>query len=128
MVLCDCHLTVAEAGRLTDPERIVFLIKEPSHLVDDYCNRPDHQGFSRFLHSVTDVERAKTACNETLKRLNEKRIAAIRDSEYFWLERTENSTVEQTVNAVARHFGLEKGAVVDICKGGQRYRAGGAAD
>ena len=107
-VLCDCHLTVEEAGRLTDPERIVFLIKDPGQLVDDYCNRPDHQGFSRFLHSATDVEKAKATCNETLKRLNEKRIAAIRDSGYFWLERTAESTVAETVNAVARHFGLMK--------------------
>ena len=108
VVLCDCHLTVEEARRLTDPDRIVFLIKDPDHLVEDYCNRPDHQGFSRFLHSATDVEKAKATCNETLKRLNEKRIAAIRDSEFFWLERTADSTVGQTVNAVARHFGLMK--------------------
>ena len=77
-------------------------------MVDDYCNRPDHQGFSRFLHSATDVDKAKATCNETLKRLNEKRITAIRDSGFFWLERTEDSTVGQTVNAVARHFGLMK--------------------
>ena len=108
VVLCDCHLTVEEARRLTDPDRIVFLIKDPDHLVEDYCNRPDHQGFSRFLHSATDVEKAKATCNETLKRLNEKRIAAIRDSEFFWLERTADATVGQTVNAVARHFGLMK--------------------
>lgn len=111
IVLCDCHLTAEEARRLTDPSRIVFLIKDPSHLVEDYCNRPDHQGFSRFLHSATDVEKAKATCNETLKRLNEKRIAAIRDSEFFCLERGENDTVSQTVNAVARHFGLMKPAL-----------------
>lgn len=106
IVLCDCHLTVEEARRLTDPERIVFLIKEPGHLVDDYCDRPDHQGFSRFIHSATHVEKAKATCNETLKRLNEKRIAAIRSSEFFWLERRADSTVSDTVNGVARHFGL----------------------
>lgn len=106
IVLCDCHLTVEEARRLTEPSRIVFLIREPGHLVEDYCDRPDHQGFSRFLHSATDVEKAKATCNETLRRLNEKRIAAIRDSEYFWLERAEDSTVSGTVNRVARHFGL----------------------
>ena len=106
IVLCDCHLTVEEAEKLTDPSRIVFLIKDPSNLVDDYCNRPDHQGFSNFIHSASDVEKAKTVCNETLRRLNEKRISAIKNSDYFWLERTETSTVEQAVSAVARHFGL----------------------
>lgn len=106
IVLCDCHLTVAEAQRLTDPSRILFLIKDPTHLVDDYCNRPDHQGFSRFIHSATHVEKAKATCNETLRRLNEKRIAAIKSSEYRWIERTANSTVEQTLRLVEEHFGL----------------------
>ena len=108
IVLCDCHLTVEEANKLTDPSRIVFLLKDPSNLVDDYCNRPDHQGFSNFLHSASDVKKAKDVCNETLRRLNEKRISAIKNSDYFWLERTETSTVAQTVNAVAQHFGLSK--------------------
>lgn len=108
IVLCDCHLTVEEANKLTDPSRIVFLLKDPSNLVDDYCNRPDHQGFSNFIHGASDVEKAKAVCNETLRRLNEKRISVIKHSDYFWLERTEASTVEQTVNAVAQHFGLPK--------------------
>lgn len=116
IVLCDCHLTVEEARQLTDPSRIVFLIRDPSNLIEDYCNRPDHEGFSRFINSASDVEKAKATCNETLKHLNEKRIAAIKNSEYVWLERTETSTVEQTVNAVARHFGLDKEDAVTICK------------
>ena len=42
---------IEEADKLTEPSRIVFLIKEPSKLVDDYCNRPDHQGFNNFINS-----------------------------------------------------------------------------
>lgn len=106
IVLCDCHLTMEEAEKLTDPSRIVFLLKDPSHLVDDYCNRPDHQGFSNFIHSASDVATAKAVCNETLKSLNEKRCKDIKNSNYFWLQRTEQSTVEETVRKVARHFGL----------------------
>ena len=110
-VLCDCHLTVEEAERFTEPSRILFLIKDPGHLIDDYCDRPDHQGFSRFIHSATDVEKAKATCNETLKRLNEGRIAAIKASKYRWIERTPDSRVEDTVAAAARHFGLDRPAV-----------------
>lgn len=108
IVLCDCHLTVEEADKLTDVSRIVFLIKDPSNLVDDYCNRPDHQGFSEFINSASDVEKAKTTCNETLKSLNEKRCNNIKSSDYFWIERTENSTVDETVSKVEEHFGLGK--------------------
>ncbi len=106
IVLCDCHLTVEEADRLTEPSRIAFLIKEPSNLVDDYCNRPDHQGFKDFIHSTSDTAEAKALCNATLKSLNEKKCEQIRHSGYFWIERTKHSTVEDTVRKVEQHFGF----------------------
>lgn len=106
IVLCDCHLTVEEADKLTEPSRIVFLIKEPSNLVDDYCNRPDHQGFREFIHSTSDTAKAKALCNATLKSLNEKRCEQIKHSDYFWVERNKHSTVEDTVRKVEQHFGF----------------------
>lgn len=105
-VLCDCHLTMEEAAKYTEASRIVFLIKEPSNLVEDYCNRPDHQGFSNFINSASDVEKAKATCNATLKSLNEKSYKDIKNSDYLWIERNENSTVDGTVGKVERHFGL----------------------
>lgn len=104
IVLCDCHLTVEEAEKLTEPSRIAFLIKEPSNLVEDYCNRPDHQGFSDFINSTTDIEKAKATCNATLKSINEKRYKDIKNSDYFWVERNGSSTVDETVRRVERHF------------------------
>ena len=104
-VLCDCHLTVEETDRITDPSRVVFLLKDPADLIEDYCNRPDHAGFRNYIHSASDVARAKATCGETLRTLNENRYRAIKASRYFWLERDENSTVEDTVRKVERHFG-----------------------
>ena len=106
IVLCDCHLTVEEAEKLTDSSRIVFLIKESSNLIDDYCHRPDHQGFNGFINSASDPEGAKARCNETLKSLNEKRYQDIKDSLYYWIERTPESTIDETLEKVERHFGL----------------------
>lgn len=108
IVLCDCHLTVEEAEKLTEASRIIFLIKDPSNLVDDYCNRPDHQGFSDFINSTSDIEKAKAVCNATLKTLNEKKCKDIKDSIYYWIERTPESTVADTLEKVERHFGFEK--------------------
>ncbi len=107
-IICDCHLTLSEAELLTSSDRIVFMIKEPKDLVDDYCNRPDHQGFNDFIHSATDVEKAKATCSETLKSLNDKHYQAIKESDYFWLERDENRSVEETIELVAKHFGMKK--------------------
>ena len=108
IVLCDCHLTIEEVKKFTEPSRIVFLLKEPSNIIDDYCNRPDHQGFSDFINSTSDTEKAKAVCNETLKSLNEKYYNAIKDSDYYWIERTSKSTIDETVEKVERHFGLKK--------------------
>ena len=105
-VVCDCHLTMEQAQMITEPSRVVFLIREPKNLVDEYCNRPDHQGFNNFIHSASDVKKAKETCNATLRSLNEKHYRDIKESGYFWLERTPQSTVEETADKVERHFGL----------------------
>lgn len=104
IVLCDCHLNVEEADRLTDASRVVFLIKDPSNLVEDYCNRSDHQDFSEFINSSTNVENAKLTCNTTLKNINTEKYNKIKCSHYFWIERNEDSTVEETIYKVERHF------------------------
>lgn len=109
IVLCDCHLTLEEANKLTENSRIVFLIKEPSNLVDDYCNRPDHHDFHDFINSATNIKKAKEVCNATLKSLNEKAYEDIKKSDYLWIERDEDSTIDENVRKVEQHFGfLEK--------------------
>ena len=105
IILCDCHLTVEEANLIADPSKIVFMLKEPSNLVDDYCNRPDHQAFSDFIHSAADFEKAKATCNETLYTLNQKRYNDIKNSHYFWLERDNNRSIDESVKLVEQHFG-----------------------
>ncbi len=105
-VLCDLHLTVDEADRLTEADRIVFLIKDPENIISDYCDRPDHDGFNRFINSASNPEQAKRTCNATLEHLNRRRYEQIRQSRYFWIERTAQSTVEDTMQRVARHFCL----------------------
>jgi len=107
-ILCDCHLTLEQASQVTNPARMAFMLKKPENLVEEYCNREDHQGFSNFIHSATDYEKAKTVCNETLLTLNAEFYENVKKSEYFWLERDDTRSVEQTVALVAKHFGFEE--------------------
>ncbi len=106
IVLCDCHLTMEQAAKITESSRVVFLIKDPSNIIEDYCNRPDHQGFSDFINSAFNAKKAKETCNATLRSLNEKIYSDIKNSDYYWIERTSKSTIEETVEKVERHFGL----------------------
>ena len=83
IVLCDCHLTVEEADKLTDVSRVAFLIKNPVNLIEDYCNRQDHQDFNDFLRSSTNVENAKLTCNIALRNINKESYNKIKNSYYF---------------------------------------------
>ncbi|MCR5629354.1 shikimate kinase [Eubacterium sp.] len=108
LVICDCNLPIEEAECITDPSRIVFLIKNPKQPCEDYCNRPDHQGFSDFIHSATDFEKAKDTVNKTLYSLNFKAYTDIKNSSYFYLERDNNRSVEETARLVEEYLKLDK--------------------
>lgn len=117
-ILCDCHLTLEQAEHITDRAHIAFLMKEPKNLVDEYCNRADHQGFSDFIHSATDFEAARATCNETLMSLNTKFYQDVHASDYFWLERDDRRTVDETATLVAKHFGfVEPASIVKVERG-----------
>ena len=105
-ILCDCHLTVEQALMFSDPSRVVFLIKDPSNLVDEYRERWDHQGFNQYLNSSSDVESAKKTVSTTLFELNIGHIEEVKSSPFFWIERTAKSTVPDTLARVEKHLGL----------------------
>lgn len=115
-VVCDCHMTVEEARRLTDPSRVIFLIRDVSYMIEDYCNRPDHQGFRDYINSASDPQKAKENCNTVLRTLNERRIADIKASEYRWIERTDASRPEDTLRMVEQHFGLNEPEIRKVDK------------
>ena len=105
-LFCDLHLTVEQVMEITEPQRVVFLIKNPDNLMEEYANRPDHQDFSEYLNSASNPQLAKENCNRALAYLNRQRYDSIRSSSYFWLEREKDSTGENTLQLVAKHFGL----------------------
>ena len=74
--------------------------------VDEYGNRPDHQGCLQYLNSATDIEKARQTVNTTLYELNINRIEEIKSSSFFWIERNVDSTVEDTLTCVEKHLGL----------------------
>ena len=108
IILCDCHLTLEQAAQITDPSHVAFMLKKPENLVDEYCNRPDHQGFSDFIHSATDFEKAKATCNETLLSLNAKYYEDVKASGYFWLDRADGRSVAENAALTAKHFGFDR--------------------
>lgn len=95
---------------------MAFLIKEPKEIVEEYQNRPDHQPFCSFIHSATDYEKAKKTCNDTLYGLNIEYYNFIRNSDYFWIDRADNRTVDEVVELVEEHFGWNQPKNLEILK------------
>ncbi len=106
-VICDCHFTMEQINQFSDPSRAAFMITDPSDLVETYCDRPDHQDFSDFIHSATDYEKAKRTCTQTLYELNMESYNDIKKSDFFWLERDTGRSVEETADIVGKHFGWQ---------------------
>lgn len=105
-VICDLHLTLSEAMRITDYERVVFLLRNPQNMIEDYCNRRDHDDFNQFINTSSNPFLAIKNCNKTLEYINKEKYEAIKKSSYFWLEKDRNSTVENTVLIVEKHLGF----------------------
>lgn len=108
IVVCDLHLTVEEAKKIANPRQIVFLIRENNdNIIDDYCNRKSHEGFNKFINSSSNPVKAKQNCNDVLKTINQERCDAIKRSGFFYIERNNDSTVENTLKLVEKHFDLQ---------------------
>lgn len=103
-VICDIHLTLDEAMAITVPERIVFLLKNPKNLIDEYCNRKDHEDFNQYVNSASTPVLAKQNCNKTLEFINRDKYENIKRSQYFWLKRDDNRSIETTLKLVEKHF------------------------
>lgn len=116
IILCDLHNSFEDLIKIADPSHMAFLIKEPNEIVDEYCNRPDHRGFSNFIHSATDYGKAKKTCNDTLYGLNIDYYHFIKNSNYFWLDRADNRSVEEVVRLVEEHFGWSKLSDFEVLK------------
>lgn len=106
-VVCDLHLQPEEAKKISEYNRVVFLIRENNdNIIDDYCNRKSHEGFRNYINSTTNPELAKQNCNAVLRKLNIKRCEDIKQSGFYYIERNASSTVENTLNLVEKHFNL----------------------
>ena len=80
--------------------------KDNDNIIDDYCNRKSHEDFNTYINSSTNPIFAKENCNAVLRELNNERCETIRNSNFFWIERDENSTVQETLQMVEKHFNL----------------------
>ena len=105
-VVVDMHMSVSTAMRITERNRIVFLVTDPERAVRDYCHRPGHQEIYDLIMTLPDPEKSLENLYATIRYGTQKFLDELLQSDAFYIKRDENSTVENTLLQVEKHFGL----------------------
>ena len=104
---------------ISDYNRIACLLAPGELIIRDYYMRDDHKDFTKCIQSLTDPERKFETQNE-LFRVGAKEMAEkAKKCGLFSIMRDEESTVEDTLAALERHFGLCGGAA-NVCSDAQK--------
>lgn len=94
------------ATQLTEQNRIVFLVTTPERVVRDYYDRPGHRAIYDCIMSLRDPQAALDNCNRMLAYGNQLFLEALYQSGLYYIMRDDDSTVENTLMLVERHFGF----------------------
>jgi hypothetical protein len=82
-VVADIHLSVDTASRISDFNRVVFLIARPELISKDYYKRPDHRDLYDCIMSLSDPEKSFENCSKTLEYCNGSIYNEAKNSELF---------------------------------------------
>ena len=90
----------------TEPNRVVFLAAASDRVVRDYFNRPGHTAIYDCIMRLGNPRAALENCYKTLTYGNQIFLDELYQSGLYYIMRDENSTVEDTLALVEKHFGI----------------------
>lgn len=105
-VIVDIHLTPEMAKQITDFERVAFLVAEPDLVIRDFYEREDHREILECIMSLSDPDKTLRNVNNVLVHGVEEDLESVYESGLFYIKRHENSTTEETLSLLERHFNL----------------------
>ncbi|MCL2773974.1 MAG: ATP-binding protein [Oscillospiraceae bacterium] len=88
--------------------RIACLLASPGLVVKDYYERDDHRDIYEAIMRLKDPGKALKNMEDVTKQGTQKTIDEVKKSGLFYIMRDENSSVENTLNILERHFELIK--------------------
>ena len=97
-------------AEIADHDKIAYLLTAP-HLVTfaAYGSRDDHKDHYNWLHSLNEPEKKVAKQEEIFKIYAERMFEEARQYNLFSIVRTEESTIENTLLLLERHFKLTDG-------------------
>jgi adenylate kinase family enzyme len=89
---------------ISDYNRIACLLAPGELIIRDYYDREDHKDFTDCIKSLKDPDKKFATQNELFRIGAEKRLEEVQKHKLFYLMRTEESTVENTLKQLEEHF------------------------
>ncbi|GHU87372.1 hypothetical protein FACS1894202_01540 [Clostridia bacterium] len=103
-VAVDCAAPVHVVLEFLPPENAIFLITDAERAARVNLTRPDHQDLAMFIKSLPQANEITENIYKLFVYGNTLRQEAIRASGTFFIERTDDSTVENMLAEVERYF------------------------
>ena len=106
VVVADMWLPCDLTKQIVSYNRVACLLVPPELIIKDYYERDDHRDIYEAIMRLKDPEKALENMNNVMRYGVQTTINDVMQSGLFYIIRNENSTVENTLDMLERHFGL----------------------
>lgn len=106
-VAFDCVMPVPMILEVSPPDRLVFLVTDPERAACENLGRPDHQNLTSFIERFARADEIKANIHKLFVYGNAQTLNEIQRSGRLYITRDDDSTIEATLAAVEKHFGIE---------------------
>ena len=106
-VITDIVIPIPLVTEISDYSRIACLMASPELITcENYGSRDSHKAFLDCLKSLKEPEKKIAVQDELFRIRAEHTFEEVRQNELFTIVRTEESTVENALELLEKHFGL----------------------
>ena len=107
VVITDIFIPIPLVSEISSYNRVACLMAEPKLITcENYGNRDSHKAFLDMLKSLKEPEKKIAVQDELFRIRAEQTYEDVRKHNLFSTVRTENSTIENTLEMLETHFAL----------------------
>ena len=99
-------MPISMALELADRNRIVFLVTTPEIVVRDFHRRPSHKPILDCIMSTRNPETSLANDKKMLAYSTKLYLSELKKTDLFYIMRDDDSTIENTLALVEKHFRL----------------------
>lgn len=105
-IIADVLFSPEDIKDIIPREHAVFMTSSKELVKQDYFNRPEKRDFYDCVMTFSNPKASFENVFNVVDLINQRECKVIKESGYFTLERTLNSTVDNTLLQIEKHFDL----------------------